>query len=143
MVPSATADPQQRIRRLSRFWSPGPHPSPMPRLQHDARSTCRASARTSPDRVAADQAHTRIVSDSTPADRVRTFLKIWDSDEDIIGFTEDFRLDPADVTAVLDELDQYRATPRPVAIAVDFNSVVTKEQMDRWRRTWNERLGGG
>jgi hypothetical protein len=71
--------------------------------------------------------------------RIRTFLGLWNSDEDIIGFTEEFRLDPADVTAVLDELERHLAAPRPVAIVVDFNSTVSREQMDRWLRTWNER----
>lgn len=66
--------------------------------------------------------------------RIRRFLGLWDSSEDVIGLTEEFRLDPADITTVLDALDAYTAP----AGFIEFPELLTEQQYEDLKAKWRE-----
>lgn len=68
------------------------------------------------------------------AARLRRFLELWDSTEDVIGFNEEFRLGPDDLTVVLDALD---ACTVPTGI-IEFPKPLTEQQYEDLKAKWRE-----
>lgn len=68
------------------------------------------------------------------AARIRRFLELWDSTEDVVGFTEEFRLNSADLTTVLDALDAGST----LTGFIEFPGSLTEQQYEELKAKWRE-----